>query len=209
MKAKWYFSTLLIIFALLGVFQEEVSVPNQEIVLQFSDAEVSSNKAQNTLAIVVQQLQTVGISDIQVREHKNGQLRITYYSDTDVASIKRTLSQENKLEIGFASFNEDENHSKFPFKNKSNDYNLDVFEILNKADAESDVNGKFVLELKQEYDRFSNPNVYPYVIEIDDEEKDRIVKVAYKANRNVASAIDNTSYKIPEVRAGPSNKGDS
>lgn len=209
MKAKWYFSTLIIIFALLGAFQEKVSVPNQEIVLQFSDAEVSSNKAQNTLAIVVQQLQTVGISDIQVREQENGQLRITYYSDTDVASIKKTLSQENQLEIGLTSFNKDENHSKFPFKNKSNDYNLDVFEIQNKADAGSDLNGKFVLELKQEYDRFSNPNVHPYVIEIDDEEKDRIVKVAYKANRNVANAIDNTSYKIPEVRAGPSNNGNS
>ena len=42
-----------------------------------------------------------------------------------------------------------------------------------------------------------------FAVELDDRERDRIIRVTFKLNRNIAIAIDNTSYNIPEVRAGP------
>ena len=167
--------------------------------MQFTDDEVSSDDALNAIEIVKNQLQTIGVDNIQVREVANGRLRITYYSDIDVASIKNILSEEKKLELGYSSNNDESN--KIPLDDESNSYNLDVFKIQKNSDTEWDLDGILVLELKPDGDRFSNPKIFAYNEEIDVEEN--ITKVAYKVHYNIAIAIDNTSYKIPEVRAGP------
>ena len=199
MKLKRYFSALIIILTLLGVAQQQFSVPNQEIVMQFTDDEVSSDDALNAIAIVKNQLQIIGVDNIQVREVEDGRLRITYYSDIDVASIKDILSQEKKIELGYTS--QDNESNKIPSDNESNGYNLDVFKIQKGSDSEWDLDGTLVLEFKPDGDRFSNPKVFASNEEIDVEEN--ITKIAYKLHYNIAIAIDNTSYKIPEVRAGP------
>ncbi len=210
MKQKWYLSTFVLILVLLGYSRQQAYVPNQEIVMQFVDADVTSDVTQNAIAIVKKQLQTIGIANIQVRETAAGRLKITYYSDLDVASIKRIFSKEISLELGYASLGpiEGGEQDKFPSNKSSNSYNLNVCEIQNSYDAESDFNG-YILELRPENERLYNPVVDLSIDKNDAREKSRIEKVAYLIQRNIALAINNSSRIIPEVRAGPASNTNS
>ena len=199
MNVKSYVSALIIALTLLVVAQQQITMPNQEIVMQFTDDEVTSDEALNAIEIVKNQLLNIGADNIQVRDIEDGKLKIIYYSDVDVASIKNILSKEKKLELGYTS--QAENSTKLPSDDESNSYNFDVFEIHKGSEGEWDFEGTYVLELKPEGDRFSNSKVFASIEEIDI--KESIAKVAFKLNYNIAIAIDNTSYKIPEVRAGP------
>ncbi|MCF7567888.1 hypothetical protein L3X37_05850 [Sabulilitoribacter arenilitoris] len=202
MKSKWYISALIIILTLFGaVTQQQVNVPNQEIVLQFSNASITPQDTQNTIATVKKHLQNIGVSNIQVKKAENGELIITYYSDTDVASIKETFSKEKSLTLDYTLNKQHKDDSNQPLGENAVGYNLDIYEIQNGNDAEWDFNGISVVELKYESNRFSNPNIYAFVNAT--ELTESIKKVAYKTHYNIAIAIDNTSHKTPEVRAGP------
>tara|TARA_R110002050_G_scaffold104052_5_gene213258 strand:+ start:24793 stop:25413 length:621 start_codon:yes stop_codon:yes gene_type:complete len=204
MKKRWYISTLVVILTFLGVVcHEQISVPNQEILLQFANIETTTNQAQKTIAIVKKQLQDLGVQNIQVAKIEKGSLRITYYSNTDVASIKEIFSKEKHIVLDYSAFNQEEAPIKSPSNDDSFSYDLDVYEIENDNHSEPGLSGKYVLEPKLDNDRFFNPNVYLSANNIDIAEKDSIVKVAYRIRRNITIAIDNTLHKIPEVRAGP------
>ncbi|OUS00565.1 hypothetical protein A9Q86_10155 [Flavobacteriales bacterium 33_180_T64] len=202
MNSRWYISTLIILLTLLGgiASKQHASVPNQEIVLQFTSDEVTSIDTQNTIAIVKQQLQTAGVENIQVLELESGQLKISYYSNSDVASIKALLSKEKVLDIAYSS--QDGNQGESPSEDKSIIYNVDVYEIQHGDDV-SDLEGKLALETKVESDRFFNPNVFISKDDIDEKELNRIVSVAYKFHSANAITLDNRLREIPEVRAGP------
>ncbi|MFG6686423.1 hypothetical protein ACGK9U_07570 [Mariniflexile sp. HNIBRBA6329] len=203
MKAKWCVSTLIFIFTLLGVASyQQAPVPNQEIVLQFAQVEASSNHAEDTIEIVKKQLQNIGVNNIQVEEQAAGSYKISYYSNTDVDHVKKILSEEKELALGVLSSKKDEKPAKFPLKNQSNTYNLDVFEI-HKQDTNTGFGGTCALELKYDYNRFFIPIVSIPTNEIVVKSNEQLEKEAYKFQKNVALAIDDTSYKIPEVRAGP------
>jgi len=198
---KWYICTLFIAFTLLGyISKEQSALPNQKIVLQFSDATITSSEIENTVTLVKKQLFDLGVDNIQIHKIENNQLKITYYSDADVVSIKRKLSKERSLAIDYSS-NSKEQSPKIP-SSKEN-YNLDVFKIQDGNDANSGFDGKVAIEPKIESDRYSNPNVHFSVCSVTENEINTYTQVAYKVNTNIAIAIDNTSYKIPEVRAGP------
>ena len=202
MKAQWYISTLIIILSLFGVVsQQQITVPNQEIVLQFTDASITSEDTQNTIAVVKKQLLDIGVSNIQINETESGTLKITYYSDADVTSIRETFSKEKNLTLDYTFNNQNKDTSKRPFKEHTISYNLDIYEIQNGSDTEWDLNGTSVVELKFESNRFSNPNIYAFINAVQINEN--IEKVTYKSHYNIAIAIDCTSHKIPEVRAGP------
>lgn len=198
---KWYICTLVIAFTLLGfISKEQSAIPNQKIVLQFSDTSITSNEIENTVTIVEKQLLDLGVDNIQIHNIENGQLKITYYSDADVVSIKSKLSKDEKLAIDY-SFNNKEENPKKP-SSKEN-YNLDVFKIQDAKDTNSGFDGKIAIEPRLESDRYSNPNVYFSACTIVERETTTHTKVAYRVNTKIAIAIDNTSYKTPEVRAGP------
>jgi hypothetical protein len=204
MNSRRYIGALIIVLTFLGVvYQQQYTLPNQEIILQFTDVKVTSADTQSTIAIVKKQLQNLGADNIQVVETKEGTLKITYYSASNVTNIKRNLSEENKLVIDCNISNQDNEESSFPKENSSISYNLDVYEIQNGSEADWNLVENNVLELKFDNERFFNPNVFMSAIDINDREKENIVKVAYKIRRNIALAIDNTSHNIPEVRAGP------
>ena len=207
MKTTWYFGALLILFISLGIYQNRISEPNQEIVLKFSDIDITSDEAQNTVVVVKKQLQAIGVNTIQVQELKEGQLKITYYSSVNIESVKKALSDGNHIDIEYASNNQYENTPKFPSEKKTKNYKLDVFEIHKGNDLDSGLNGKFVLNLKQDFDRFYKQNVYIFNNEVDARHGNEIVNEALKIFKNIAIAIDNTSRNIPEVRAGPTTIG--
>lgn len=200
---KWYIGALIIVFTLLGVYQNRISVPNQEIVLKFTDVNITSDEAENTIEIVKEQLEAIGIDIIWVRELKDGQFKIAYYSTSDVASVKEILSNDKNLKIGFTSNNLSDNTSNFPSDKKSKTYKLDVYEIHKSTDSESGLDGKYVITLKQDYNRFYYPNDVIFNNDIDAKDGNIIAEVAYKVHVSIALAIDNSSGNIPEGRAGP------
>jgi hypothetical protein len=205
MKTTWYLSTLIFILTLLGFSQQQKNVPNQEIVVRFSNNHVNLEVAQNAIAIVKKQLQTIGINKIQVRESVDGSLKITYYSDIDVTSIEEIFSTERDLVIGYTP--SDEGSKDFPLDKVASSYKLNVCEIGSNSDLESDLNG-YILELTPNYERLFNPIVYHSSNFVDFKEKNDTEKTAYKLYRNISVEIDNSSHNIPEVRAGPFSQGD-
>jgi hypothetical protein len=202
MKPKWYLSIFILIVAFLGAGLQQFSVPNQEIVLQFEDQEISLVETENAIANIKKQLQDIGVEKIQVYKGDNGVLKISYFSEIDVVSIKKLFSKEKALKLSYSLLDIEEGTSKIPSKNKSNTYQLDVFEIQKSNGNEGDSNG-LVVELLPENDRSFNPDVYYSALVQDVRFKNKIEKVAYVIYSAISIEIDNSSYNIPEVRAGP------
>ncbi|PKV49843.1 hypothetical protein ATE84_1881 [Aquimarina sp. MAR_2010_214] len=204
MKKKWYFGILISALATLVVIQQQTVVPNQEIVLEFVNSEITSLEAENAITIVKKQLQSIGVQYTRITKGlKDGKLKIAYYSDADVEYIKRILSEEQNVRLDHVFYDQNEDDNPFPLEKKSKDYNFDVYEIQKSTDFDADFNGKYVLEVTHERDGYSGSNSYSFVKEIDADCINRLIKIAEKVNTNIAIAIDNTSHKIPEVRAGP------
>lgn len=203
MKKTWYFGALLIAFTFLSIYQNQFSEPNQEIVLKFTDVSVTSDEAQSAIVAIKEQLQTIGISTVRVQELKEGQLKISYYSSVDVESIKKLLVEDGKIELGVSQ----KNNNGLPSEKSPKNYKLDVFEIHKNNDLGSGLDGKYVFNLKQNNERFYNPNVYVFNNDVDPNDVSNIVKVSFKAFKNSSVAIDNTLSNIPDGRAGPITNG--
>lgn len=204
MKLRFRIYLLGVIFTFLGaVLQQQNVVPNQEIVLQFNDVEITPFEAENAVADLAKQLESLGIDSIQVNKKEDGKLVISYYSNVDVVHIKNALSNGQVLDVDLENSGQNNSHTQLPSQENSISYNLDIYEIQSNNDIESNLNGS-VVELNLFSDKLLNPNVYSSGNSVDVTEKDNSVKVAFKVYTNIAIAIDNTSYVIPEVRAGPS-----
>lgn len=196
MNKKWFIRVLfLALFICFGVFQEEIQVPNQEIVLEFVDNKTDNNKISETITNVKEKLLAAGVSNIVINKTEKGALKISYYSAAHINTIKEVLSQG----IDFALNNSD-NHKEpnFPVY----DYSLNIYELTNDVDL-SNLNDKYVLEIKYASERFTtNPNsVFAKNIEFN--KTNQLFKTAYNANKNKSLAKDKPSYQEPEVRAGP------
>jgi len=203
MNSRRYIGALIIVLTFLGVvYQQQNTIPNQEIVLQFTNAKVTSVDTQNTIALVKEKLQNLGANNIQVKETVEGTLKITYYSTTNVSHIKKSLSEENSLSLGYNLNNQEKKPSNLPIENSSISYNLKVYEIQNGNNADWNFVENTILQIKSDNERLFNPNVFVSIIVSDDKEEGNY-KVAYNTFRNIALAIDKASHNIPEVRAGP------
>ena len=202
MKPKWYLNTFILIIAFLGAVLQQFSVPNQEIVLQFEGHEISLDETENAIADVKKLLQDIGIKKIKVYKGANGVLKISYFSQVDVVSIKKIFSKEKALKLSYSSLDFGENPFKVPTKKKSITYQLDVFEIQKSKENALDSNG-LVIESSTENDPFFNLDVYYPGLLKELRLKNRIEKVAYNIFGNKSIEIDNASHNIPKVRAGP------
>ena len=203
MIARWCISVLIFSLTLFGVVsQQQILVPNQEIVLLFQDVDLTSKQTENTVAIVKQQLYDLGAENIQVLSLENGKLKITYYSDTDIASIKEIFSEENNVALHLTSQNQDEDSSSFPFEEANISYNLDVYEIQNGQNSGWDFDGAIGLELEPKSDRFLDPN-YLSNEHVGYQYEENQIRVAYKIRKHITIQISAPLHTIPEVRAGP------
>lgn len=200
MNSRRYIGALIIVLTFLGVvYQQQNTLPNQEIVLQFTDVKVSSAQTQNAIALVKEQLENLGADHIQVSETEEGILKITYYSANNVSHIKRSLAKENDLTL---LHNQNKEPSNSPLESSSIGYNLNVYEIQNGNDVDWNFVENSIQQIKSDNERLLNPSVFVSIIDSNNKEENSY-KVAYKINRNIALAIDNISHNIPEVRAGP------
>ncbi|PQJ79327.1 hypothetical protein [Polaribacter porphyrae] len=191
MKAKWYISTLfLLLFIVFGAFQEQVHIPNQEIVVEFVDGKVNNKNIKNTIANVREKLLKVGVKNIKIKETKKGVLRISYHSVINVEHIKEALFEEGNLPIN---------------ENKKEDlayYNIGVYEIQDIIDA-SKSHDNCLLEIKLNSDRTTPTYTIAFVKNLEILKANALFKTKLKATSNSGFVKNNTSYKEPEVRAGP------
>jgi hypothetical protein len=185
------------------ISQERLVMPNQQIVVQFTDVDITSQEVQSTIIVVKNQLQSLGADNIQVKQSQSGELKITYYSSTDISIIKDTFSKDVNLDVDYTSQNHDKGTAGFPKDENTITYNLDIYEIENRADSDWGSNGISIIEFDSKSDRFFDPNSYFPAANIDSRIKNNSVKVAYTIHHNMAIAINNDSKSIPEVRAGP------
>lgn len=199
MKTKWYISTLIIVFTLLGIYHTSSSLPNQEIVVKFNDDKVTNDQSQHAIASIKQQLYGFGVDNIQVRQVSNGNFRIVYHSSVTVENIKKSLTSNENLSSDVASFGL--NHKQSSDNNQKH-YNLDVYEIQG-VNVDYDLTGTLTLETKYVYDRFVNSHDNSNLVDVNETIGDETLQIDFKRNRAIVLAIEDTSHTIPEVRAGP------
>lgn len=200
MKTKWYVFTLLVVFIFLGAFQENTTVPNQEIVIEFVDLKIDKKDIDDTISFVKQKLQNAGAKNIEVKEAKNGILKISYYSLENIDYIKETLSKDNSLAFNSLTNDKEENH---PLSDQSTNYNIDVYELDNHQTDISNFDGNSILEIKYDSQRYTNPQDYASLENALAKEANKVFKTAYKFNKSLLIFKDNTLHLKPEVRAGP------
>ncbi|WP_299115153.1 hypothetical protein [uncultured Winogradskyella sp.] len=201
MKTKLHFGILIILMTFLGRYLESSVVHNQQIVVQFSDLQITKSESQEAIEAIQLKLKTIGVKDIQVGQNQKGQLKITYYSETDIQHIKDVLSDGKDFEL---AYNVNRDYPNNPLEQKhTKDYELNISEINNSNTNTWDFEGVKTIELHHKSDRFNNLKDYNANTQFKLRTLDHLIKVRVKYSHNIALVIDNGSYKIPEVRAGP------
>ncbi|WP_299519187.1 hypothetical protein [Winogradskyella sp.] len=203
MKSKLHFGILILLITFLVRYLENSVAPNQQIVVQFSNTEISENDTEKTIEVIKTKLHVVGVKQIQVGQNQDGHLKITYYSTTGVEEIQNILSDNEtfKLTHGFA----DELSSKIPTEEKPESYKLDISEIYeNSNTSDWGFDGVQVVEHNQKSDRFNN------LKKSNSGYQNHSDFISVGVKRLISSTqkklfLDNYSYIIPEVRAGPSS----
>ncbi len=203
MIARWYISILIFGLTLFGVVsQQQITLPNQEIVLQFEDVNLTSNQAQEAVAAIKQQLHGLGVKNIKVLALEEGKLKITYYSDADIASIKQLFLDQETLALQLTSQSLNNNSSKLPPQESNINYDINVYEIQNRLDSGWDFDGAITLDTEVKSDRFLDPNYFSTESTVYDY-TDNLIQITYKIRRAITIQISDALHVIPEVRAGP------
>lgn len=200
MRNKWFLGSLIVILAFIGISLEQNIVPNQEIIIKFSQEGISHKTAIEAIARVQSELEKIEASNINIEKSANGILKITYYSDIAVADVKKIFSKSALLgqRIRYTSQNDKEN---LPPDTDVENYYLDVFKIQDNNDLDGQMSA--ISESKSDTTRSSSINGHAYLKKPSTPDKKNIEQVAYQVYFTCALAIDTTSHKIPEVRAGP------
>ncbi|TBM98872.1 hypothetical protein EYD45_16220 [Hyunsoonleella flava] len=205
MSLKKYIGILVVLTAIIGfVNHHQVDLHNQEIVLQYNNAEHTDVDTQITISILKSELQNLGVTNYKVVENGNGKLKITYFSKTDVALVKRVLLNRIRSQLD-TSDNDEDLPFDFPLEDQDVTYNLDVHEIQNGNETDSGLNGIVVLELKPKADRFEKPKTASFSFHKHSEKEHAESNVAFNLHKRNVCALDKASQQIPEVRAGPHN----
>lgn len=205
MKIKLHFGLLVILLAFLGTYLDQTTAPNQQIVIQFSDEDISKEDADITIEIVKQQLQSIGVNLIRIDQNNNGQLKIIYYSESDVSKIQRLLLKEHDFKFTYDS--DYNSNSDVPKDERIKDYELNISEIHNASNINWDFERTEIVQFNQKSDHSDNPKIKTSGYYPKEKSKSNKISVAIKINTAIACTIDCQSYKIPEVRAGPNALG--
>ena len=157
-----------------AIEKDHYVAPNQEISIQFNK---TVSQTEHSVAFLKKQLQDLGIESLDVLEDNNGSIKITYFSDLDVAFIQNILA--------------------------SSSIDFEVYTIGDLSALPSGLNGKVIMERKNEADRFvaSTFNANFKAVQTN--------PILLKGFKSVSIPLttkkytNNTEHNIPEVRAGP------
>jgi len=189
MKNTWYLIAACFVFAILGISVEDVTVPNQEIVIRFSDSAVATDKTQDALTLVQDKLASIDADNIRIQETADGTLKITYFSDVDVTEIQKIFSADFALQDATHIVD----NGQLPFSSDNEEYQIGIYKIQNQNDiVDLDVNGN-VLETKSESIRFISVDGAVVSAKSSEKETTRLEEVAFvvwrKGNQNELVAV--------------------
>jgi len=200
---KWYIPLLVVIlaFASAGIKQTATG-PNQEIVVWFYTDAVHDAAAQDVIADISHQLELLGAKDVRISKMADGSLKILYYSSLDVAVIKKALRENNGLPTSNHTFPKSQNPIDYPIDGGYGFYNIDVVKIQDETYPQNTFQGVTV-EVSWHVDNSLKPKktsnamlwVFDYETDLENTNYALFLKDFYW--------IKETSYLIPEVRAGP------
>ena len=205
MKIKLNLGVVMVILMFLGTYIEHNLVPNQQIVIQFSNHQITSEEANSAAEALKQQLKDIGAKKLDIGEFNSGQLTITYYSDTDVMRIQKVLTDDD-LVLDYSLENES-NDKSIPEKEEL--YKFNVSEIQDSPINNWDFEGTLVTELNHKSDRYYFPKLkYSFTKEdIENHSFKECLRLKipsiYHFNKS------KFAHRIPQVRAGPSFLGNS
>lgn len=203
MNWRWYITGLIVALAFFGMsLGQSKTYPNQEIVVRFNVSSIDSDEVQQAIVDIRSQLKSIGIDEVQVSEILNGKIKVTYFSNKDVAVIKDLFFKHNKLQLGATAFNEKSGSSKIPLSDHSNTYKLDVIKIQQDPGSDIGFHGTLI-EIKSLNDQYLKPVLSLATSEVNISLKYNIESAGCKSYPNISLLINNSAYKTPEVRAGP------
>lgn len=192
MRKKWYFFTFVFSLIGLGLIQQYHNpTANQEIIVQFLDA----NDSKKSVEQISEALQIIDAESISVNIDGNGFYRIAYHSSKTTHIVKQLLAEQIAVSFEDSSSNNDKSLPK--------GYNFDVFKIEKGQTSKWNFDAQVVYTLNFKSDRSFNPDVFKFPVLIETSKTYFDLRVAYNANQLIVFVSDNTSYNIPEVRAGP------
>lgn len=200
---RWYFTGIIIVLAFFGMSMgQSTTNPNQEIVVRFNASSINSDEVQLAISDIRNQLKSIGIENVHVSEILNGQLKVTYFSDKDVAVVKKLFLQQNKLDFSDTAFHKNEGSGKLPFGDHSNSYKLDVIKIQQDLGSDLGFQGTLI-EIKSANAQYLKPILSSVHADIYFSLKAFVNKAGSKSFPDIAFSVNNSPHKIPEVRAGP------
>ena len=197
MKTKLHLGLFIVLFVIIGRKVDGNIVPNQQIIVKFSNLETLD--VAQTIEKVKVQLRKIGVSNIKTEKDQSGFLKITYYSASSINEVQEFFLKQTEFKLIYEFGNKKLNH--LPQKSSDKNYEFNISKILKTPDNSGDFNGIEVVEHHQKSDRFQKNKVYEIVC------LHNYTNLALKYNLlfiNKSIALTNKySYKIPEVRAGP------
>jgi hypothetical protein len=201
MQTKWYLRSFIILVAIIGLTLEQITQPNQQIVVEFGSDTVSVASAQEAMETITNELRVLGVQNIKVQQGIHGDLTITYYSPIDTKEIENLLFLKKELHDEFASCNTLPKNQAPPFDTRSV-YKIDVHKIQKRADIEPDLNG-LIVAFEGKTHRYYLAKVYDAIHGSQTAHQDKITELSYIVQCAVSFTVTEFSYKIPQVRAGP------
>lgn len=198
---KWYIGVLIVVVSYFVVDQQSIVVPNQEIVLTFSESN-SSIDYEHAIVEVKKQLEDIGAEHIIVTENTDGSLKVTYYSKITIHNVKNQLFDIDIVNDFPQSLRFKKKTGSNPFQNDFVDYQIDIYEISDDAVSGLDSQNKSYFELKQDFNRGSQVHV-SNLPRFTNFLSNDLFSVAEKVNSQLVLTFYTISFQIPEVRAGP------
>ncbi|EDM44828.1 hypothetical protein SCB49_01869 [unidentified eubacterium SCB49] len=200
MLKNWYIATFVTLITVMGVGFVPFSVPNQEIVVQFSET-TSKEDAATAIAQVRAQLEVLGVHDVQISHRANGTLKISYYSDIDVSAIQAFFTRQQH------PFSETKGvtpsgHKNLPFQESFDAYQFTVSEIGNEIDVHNGLKGH-LLEIDTKSSRFYPPDFSFTAVSSIFKKELKITDVSVLIFSRQSITVGLSSRLFPETRAGP------
>ncbi|WP_242119649.1 hypothetical protein [Aestuariivivens sediminicola] len=203
MKLKRYIGILVFLVTLIGVVsQQHTTLPNQELVLEFTNSEITPFETQETVALLKKQLRDLGVKNIHVKEGLNGQLRLLYHSDHGVEFIRSAIIEESPLTVTFRLSDEEHSDSNVPVQEGAVSCNLNIYEIHDNKDASSDLGGHSLITLNYKGERLLFPELFSFCSFLD-KCKMETFNFNFRLYKQLFLEIEEPLHVIPEVRAGP------
>ena len=200
---RWNITALIIALAFFGISLEQTNAdPNQEILIQFNSDSISDNEERHVISDIKNQLKEIGIEDVQVSKTPEGRLKVSYYSEVDVAVVKNLFYKQNKPLLANLPLSKDKGSIPFSNSNDSRTYIVEVVKIQSDFNADIGLQGVLV-EIKSTADQYLKPKVLVEASEVKFALKFNSEGEACTSFKTPSLFVENTNYRIPESRAGP------